>query len=433
MQLRPTIFFGSAALLCLSLANYKVNALDETCSIADADAIQEKYKASDLITMLQWSDLVYDYATIRKIVVNHDASLNPDSRDSVAFKKTDLVHTQQISKRKTSFDGTYLKYPVTVAGIHKFIESNQKYLVDDDGGIGFNDEGDGSVDTNGDGNADLLIVKRLKQLDKDFPGLQIIEFDDKYRKTELVYSIIINPKEERITVVFRGSVTLFDWLMDASLIKVTPEEIEEFSSSSVGVHAGFANYLFGNVGNSLFDDYGIGVSKFQQILSILNQIYSTKKFAKYKIYVTGHSLGGALTQLFAYALAGSSESAHLPKPIHAISYASPRVGNSYYLESFKELEKEGKLRHIRVSNDGDMVAVIPSVFYYQTGINLHVHPDRKVETGYLLDRSALSQAGIDSASMHSLKVYHQRLFKKENEHILGMSIEEMYAEYANLN
>lgn len=184
------------------------------------------------------------------------------------------------------------------------------------------------------------------------------------------------------------------------------------------------DYLFGEAGDTR-------ETKFDQIVSILKQIYSKNKYADYKIYITGHSLGGALTQLLAFTLAGSPHTADLPKPINAISYASPRVGNRYYLEKFKELESEGKLRHIRVSNDGDIVASVPSVFYKQTGVNLHVRPGQKMEVGYLQDRNVLFQLNFKALSMHGLKTYHDRLFVEENEDILGLSIEEIYEKYAN--
>jgi len=421
---RPSIILGLTVLLALSLRTYADDVSDETCSAAEV--IKEKYKTSHLNTMLQWSSLVYDYAKIRKIVMTYDKGFNPDEEDTVSFKKTELVVTQHISKRRNLFDGTYLKNPVTVHDIRKFVVTNQKYLVDDEGGLEFNLEGDGNVDTDGDGKADLGILKRIMQVDDEFPGLNIVEFNDRLRGSELVYSIIINPAEKRVTVVFRGSVTTMDWLMDLFLFKTLPEEIKSFSNENVGIHNGFADYLFGDAGET-------GDTKFNQILKILKQIYSKRKYAKYQIYVTGHSLGGALTQLFAYTLAGSHDAADLPKPINAISYASPRVGNSYYFDSFKELESDGKLRHIRVSNEGDMVAVMPSVSYSQTGINIFVRPDKRLEVGYCLDRNAISQFNFDALAMHGLDVYHDRLFIEENEDILGMSIDELYEKYAGFS
>ena len=55
---------------------------------------------------------------------------------------------------------------------------------------------------------------------------------------------------------------------------------------------------------------------------------------------TGHSLGGALTQLLAFVLAGSKEASFIPKPINAITFASPVLGKSGdFLKLFQELER----------------------------------------------------------------------------------------------
>ena len=115
-----------------------------------------------------------------------------------------------------------------------------------------------------------------------------------------------------------------------------------------------------------------------------------------------HFVGGALTQMLTFALAGSKLAADLPKPIVAISYASPRVGDKGYLAKFKQLEKKGMLRHIRVSNEGDIVAVSPSAGFYQTGLNLHVAPGKQVEIGYCKDRSIWSQLNVSALANHGL-------------------------------
>jgi alpha-beta hydrolase superfamily lysophospholipase len=50
------------------------------------------------------------------------------------------------------------------------------------------------------------------------------------------------------------------------------------------------------------------------------------KYPDYNIYMTGHSLGGALSTLLAFKLA-ALEDARVNKPITCLTIASPRVGN----------------------------------------------------------------------------------------------------------
>ena len=68
-----------------------------------------------------------------------------------------------------------------------------------------------------------------------------------------------------------------------------------------------------------------------QIITILKQLYAVEEYTEYDLYVTGHSLGGALAQLLAFILAGILEAKELPaKKVIAITYASPRVGNKKF-------------------------------------------------------------------------------------------------------
>jgi len=215
--------------------------------------------------------------------------------------------------------------------------------------------------------------------------------------------------------------------MDLNIFKTNPKRLN--ANSKIGIHSGFAGYLFGCTKE--------GISKFDRIINILKQLYQvndpiTKRdYRDYDLYITGHSLGGALTQLLAFSIASTLEATGLPtKTVNAISYASPRVGNYYYQKAFEELEMKGILRHIRVSNKHDVVAVAPSIGYYQTGINLHVVPEKKMKVGYLKDRKMLTQTTLFSASKHSLESYHERLFHHKNEKHLKMTVEELYSKYA---
>eukprot|EP00548_Thalassiothrix_antarctica_P004539 CAMPEP_0194137896 /NCGR_PEP_ID=MMETSP0152-20130528/7731_1 /TAXON_ID=1049557 /ORGANISM="Thalassiothrix antarctica, Strain L6-D1" /LENGTH=76 /DNA_ID=CAMNT_0038835097 /DNA_START=50 /DNA_END=277 /DNA_ORIENTATION=- len=47
----------------------------------------------------------------------------------------------------------------------------------------------------------------------------------------------------------------------------------------------------------------------------------------YKLYVTGHSLGAALSSIFAFYAACDED---IPKPVTCINFASPRVGNKSF-------------------------------------------------------------------------------------------------------
>jgi len=380
---------------------------------------QDDFKTLELNTMLQWAALTYSYATLRNIV--------RDNKEH-KFIKPELVVTQHLPDDTNPFRGTHLKKTVNATNILEFLKLNQSHLVGDEGGLEFNPEGDGKADQDGDGESDLKMMQRLEQVDDEFDA-DIIEFDDEFvgegLDSELVFSIVLNRTEKRVTVCFRGSVSLKDWVVDLSGTKRKPAIIKEFADDTgTETHTGFSGYLFGDTHHE-----GDGKSKFEQIVHILKQV--NKKHPGFKIYVTGHSLGGALTQLLAFALAGSKLTEDLPKPIVAISYASPRVGNRGYLQKYQQLEKAGKLRHIRVSNQGDVVTVAPSGGFYQTGLNLHVAPGKQVEIAYSKDRSFWSQVNVNALGNHGLATYHKRLFIERNLTDISSNVEELYQKYVN--
>jgi triacylglycerol lipase len=53
---------------------------------------------------------------------------------------------------------------------------------------------------------------------------------------------------------------------------------------------------------------------------------------EYSLYTTGHSLGGALSTLFAFEVAANDR---ILKPVTCITIASPKVGNLAFRRAFQ--------------------------------------------------------------------------------------------------
>ena len=140
---------------------------------------------------------------------------------------------------------------------------------------------------------DLPIMKRLRQVDDEFDA-QIIEYDNEFISkgivglgSELVFSIILNKTEKRITVLFRGSVSVKDWIEDLSFVKTNPNPINEFAGDKVGIHTGFSgkyhsitlfvcSVLQGPARNIAADfDQCFGFSCAPGVLTIFNMIQFT--------------------------------------------------------------------------------------------------------------------------------------------------------------
>ncbi|KAL3809912.1 hypothetical protein ACHAXA_005326 [Cyclostephanos tholiformis] len=189
----------------------------------------------------------------------------------------------------------------------------------------------------------------------------ITDMGDARSNEELVYAVGVNPLMERITIIFRGSVTKSDFVTDSRIAFVRAPHPNKLNGlvamdryggcDDVGLHQGFYEYLLGEKdGRS---------SKYDEISNIVRRLLREDPArANYKLYVTGHSLGGALATLFGYY---ASMSPHLPSPITVVSVASPRVGNIEFARSFVELESHGRIRHLRIANHGDPVTLNPTI------------------------------------------------------------------------
>lgn len=425
----------------LSLADIRVRGGSKTKAIE-----METTDARDdapFSSMLRMSNLVYHYADLRKIVLAQGANFNEDlsprekkKKGIVEFDSPDLIVTKKAATR--IFPSTLLKHEITADAVLEFVQKNRRYLTDDkDGWLKFNKKGD---------NKEVLeIEKRVKILGQKFDA-DIIEFDDdranEGSKSELLYGIVVNRTDKRITVAFRGSNNLKDWIQNIQVGDKIPAEIKEFAGNDVNVHAGFSDYLFKNASQR---DQN---TKYDQIIDVLEDVYkykaSERDYSDYELYVTGHSLGGAMTQLLAFTLAGSKKAqAFLPsgKPVTAMSFASPHCGTVGYQKKFNEFEREGKLRHIRVSNNGDAVPLLvntiaPLAGYKQPGLNVHLHPKKKADIAYNKVQKNLINP-INALDMHMLPSHRSRLMREEdgglvNKDILTKSVEEIYSEYADI-
>lgn len=214
----------------------------------------------------------------------------------------------------------------------------------------------------------------------------IIAFDDKYEKDELVYSIQVNHVRQLIMVCFRGTVTKTDWATDFEIyMKAVPNPIKHHQTQkpTIKIHNGFYDYLFEKTERGAKGPNGEPLSEYEEILQehvmpVLKQfpgykvsellrrgvnppaLRSSSRISPLQLYVTGHSLGGALATLFAFEAAAAPDS-EIPKPVSLFSIASPYVGDESFRAAHQILESQGKLRHLRLSNHKDVVTIVPKM------------------------------------------------------------------------
>jgi len=401
-----------------------------------------------LVSTLVGSHLIYCLAEVRDIVRCHS--------DKVHFENSHAIFAQSEEDAEGAPQHRNLESPISFQNIIDFVSQNRQYLsIQRDELILDRRKPKDRLDR-------LLCILRVLQgtlvfdpthskpqqeVDKIEEILTVLkllnaksntiitEFDDKFCNEELVYGLVVNRTNKRITICFRGSCGGKDWATNLNYRYTCPNHLQE-ACGNINIHGGFASYLFDECTQCNDRE---GVSKYDDIVQILKDTY--REYPGYDFYVTGHSLGGALAVLLSVSLAATQEIPDMPLPIKTITYASPPVGDESYAAAVEALEKEGKLRHIRVTNEGDLVPLTPFPIqprYTQTGINLHSrNNDAEMEVTRNPDaRNALQQLQFPffvepAVEAHGLKSFDENLFIKANKDKMDKGFEEFYVGVLN--
>lgn len=136
-------------------------------------------------------------------------------------------------------------------------------------------------------------------------------------------------------------------------MKLAPTKLDS-ASDDILVHGGFLE-AYRSVRKRLMevldilmeDRFGIGGGK--------------ESDRRWEVYVTGHSLGGALAKLMAFDLASSVERGERQVDVAMYSFGSPRVGNANFAIEYNRLVS----RSIRVVNGTDVVVALPALMGYR--------------------------------------------------------------------
>lgn len=368
---------------------------------------------SEMTSMLELSAMVYAFATLRKM-----ATEKPD-----VVKRADLIMADRPVPDQKIPEMYTLTEPISAKDVKEFIEANKETLEKDDE-IKHNKE------------SWLLYWDAISKL--EHANARLVEFADRFQETELVYAITINKDFKRVTVIFCGSVLGGkDWSKNLNFPFAempTPAYLRKKRNftKTIRVHKGFKSYLLDDTPPK----EGFPKRKYGEIVRHLENIYlhENSTYKDYNLYITGHSLGGALCTLLAFRLAGGKflKRTGIPTPINCISFASPYVGGEEWNEAFQVLERDGRLRHIRVSNQNDIVPVSPPLPHYtHTGINLHLKDaEDTYEIGYRNLKGMWSQHPLSFSfrERHSLTDYLKRQ-KNGTKRLKELFVGNLYEKY----
>lgn len=177
--------------------------------------------------------------------------------------------------------------------------------------------------------------------DIDWLRLRLAQHEIHKHSNGLVYGIFYN--KGNIYLSFKGSSTINDFLKDANIQLITTKYFPG------KVHAGFCEFLLHN-------------KIYREIFKNLKKFIT--KFNCQNIYVTGHSLGGALSSLF-YSLCKRYKY-FKDMFFENITFGSPRVGNNKFCKN---------LHCKRIVYKKDIVTMLPfPICYRHLDLKTHLNP-----------------------------------------------------------
>ena len=324
--------------------------LDEE-SVA-ASLIQKKWKNQK--TDFQWHDHLYDELLemmetsemVFYMVHLFKAVRQQSNEEESIIKGLDLVLPSESSEAAAS-TGTNKLF---LAQIISIVETNQTLL-------------EKSKDFTVKPEDMLDCLKRIRE--RTSPRkVSLVGLDPaKLKKQDMPYFLVKDDKLKRITLVFPWTNNDNDdeykkeWITQTKikLVKVPlPRALKAKVSgdriTDIGVHSGFHSYLFEQKSST--------TNKFDEIVNSIKPILANNP--KHRLFVTGHGIGAAISQLVAFFLTFNNNDG-IPLPISSIAFSTPRVGDANYWRAAQLLEIAGKLRTCRVVlQDTDSMPLYPS-------------------------------------------------------------------------
>jgi triacylglycerol lipase len=155
--------------------------------------------------------------------------------------------------------------------------------------------------------------------------------------------------EDKVVLAFRGTQEPEDFLQDLKVGEY--QRINElYCDKKAFIHGGFNLSI-------------ININKNEKIRKVIEQRISEGR----EFYITGHSLGGALSNVYAYYLA--ADKAEI-KVSGIYTYGQPIIGNSYFANCLDEVYQDVSFRHV---NNIDIITKIkpPASNYQHTQTLVH--------------------------------------------------------------
>jgi len=189
------------------------------------------------------------------------------------------------------------------------------------------------------------------------------QLDTKLAEKDVPFGFVASEADhDNVYVIFRGTRRFVEWFKDANIQLVSFKNSTDRSSKKVEIEGNIAEDVVQENQSSIVipkidNDFGFVTAGFRGIYVSLRQKLIealNKKSPNAKVFVTGHSLGGALATL---AIPDILQNTHFTNPENLVLYtfASPRCGDRNFAKSFENLG----VRHWRIANTEDFVTMLP--------------------------------------------------------------------------
>ncbi|GLJ23903.1 hypothetical protein SUGI_0454200 [Cryptomeria japonica] len=174
------------------------------------------------------------------------------------------------------------------------------------------------------------------------------------RRTDTQVAVWRDTSQQRLVVAFRGTeqTRWKDLRTDLMLAPtgLNPERVGGDFKEEIQVHSGFLS-AYDSVRNRLLSFIKT---------SIAFTDGEKDKASKWHVYVTGHSLGGALATLLSLELSSSEMAKHGCIDITMYNFGSPRVGNKRFADEYNKKVKDSW----RIVNHRDIIPTVPRLMGY---------------------------------------------------------------------
>ena len=203
---------------------------------------------------------------------------------------------------------------------------------------------------------------------------ELVWLHDWHPQKECTYAISIDHDEKTVFVIFRGATTYSDWehslYWSAAKVDNPVEQDYPGKCNQIKLHGGYYRYLFRRRKDT-------GSTKYHEIAAKVDA-YGSTLGDDYRLVVTGHSLGGALTNIFAF-YASFEERFTKGAPVRAVTFGCPKMAAYQFVDAIRYQEDAGKLQIARLHNEKDAITHLPPHFwrcssrgakYYHVGLDV---------------------------------------------------------------